>query len=497
MRLSRYWPRLFAVAAVATAATAGAGALAGAPARAAPAGCAVSYSIGSQWAGGFSAGIVITNTGDPLTSWTLTWSFTAGQQITQGWSATYSQTGTEVTAVNASWNGAVATGGSVTAGFNGSWNNASNPVPASFSLNGTACTGGSPGPTPTSPSPSPTSPSPSPTSPGPSPSQSGTGSLPSSFQWHSSGILISPTSDAAHNLVAVKDPSVVFFNGAWQVFVSTVNTAGSYSMGYLTFTDWSQASSATLHYLDQTAIGSGYRAAPEVFYFAPQKLWYLVYQTGSNASYSTNSDITNPSGWSAPKNFYASEPAIVQQNIGSGFWVDMWVICDSANCYLFSSDDNGHLYRSQTTVANFPNGFSDPVIAMQDTSNKFNLYEASNVYKVSGANQYLLLVEAIGSDGHRYFRSWTSPSINGQWAPLAATESNPFARSSNVTMDGSAWTHDISHGEMIRSGFDQTLTISPCKLQYLYQGVDPSSANLPYNSLPWRLGLLTQTNSAC
>ncbi|HEX4702904.1 MAG TPA: non-reducing end alpha-L-arabinofuranosidase family hydrolase, partial [Pseudonocardiaceae bacterium] len=51
-----------------------------------------------------------------------------------------------------------------------------------------------------------------------------------------------------------------------------------------------------------------------MFFFAPTKLWYLVYQVGNNAAYSTNTDITDPAGWSAPHNFYTSEPAIIQQN---------------------------------------------------------------------------------------------------------------------------------------------------------------------------------------
>ena len=125
--------------------------------------------------------------------------------------------------------------------------------------------------------------------------------LPSSFQWRSSGQLIGPKSDATHNIRAIKDPSVVYANGRWHVFASTTNQNGSYNMVYLNFTDWSQAANAKHHYLDQTAIGTGYKAAPHVFYFAPQRKWYLVYQTGNNAAYSTTTDIGNPSSWSTPR----------------------------------------------------------------------------------------------------------------------------------------------------------------------------------------------------
>ncbi|NNN33460.1 glycoside hydrolase [Streptomyces sp. S3(2020)] len=320
--------------------------------------------------------------------------------------------------------------------------------------------------------------------------------LPGSFQWRSSGPLMAAKSDATHSIAAIKDPTVVYAGGRWHVFASTASTGGSYNMVYLNFTDWSQAANAQHHYLDQTAIGAGYKAAPQVFYFAPQGLWYLVYQTGDNAAYSTTTNIADPASWTAPRKFYANGmPQIIKDNIGSGYWVDFWTICGTVNCYLFSSDDNGHLYRSRTSIANFPNGFTDTVIVMQD-SNKYRLWEAANVYKLSDSQTYLLLVEAIGGNGKRYFRSWTTNSLTGTWTPLAETESNPFARSNNVTFDGTAWTQDVSHGEMIRAGVDQTLTVNPCRMQYLYQGLDPAASG-PYNTLPWKLGLLTQTNSPC
>ncbi|GIF23896.1 hypothetical protein BJ973_004509 [Actinoplanes tereljensis] len=109
-------------------------------ASAAAAGCQVSYTVSSQWQGGFGAGVAVTNLGDPITGWTLRWSFGAGQTVTQAWNATVTQSGAAVTAVNVGYNGALTTGASTSFGFNGSWTG-SNPVPSAFTLNGVACTG--------------------------------------------------------------------------------------------------------------------------------------------------------------------------------------------------------------------------------------------------------------------------------------------------------------------------------------------------------------------
>ncbi|MGR6918003.1 cellulose-binding domain-containing protein [[Actinomadura] parvosata] len=104
-------------------------------------GCQVTYAVTSQWTGGFTANVSLTNLGDPISTWALTWSFGAGQQVTQAWGATISQNGSQVTARNASYNGSLATNAATGFGFNGSWNNTGNPAPSGFALNGVTCTG--------------------------------------------------------------------------------------------------------------------------------------------------------------------------------------------------------------------------------------------------------------------------------------------------------------------------------------------------------------------
>jgi endoglucanase len=111
------------------------------PSAQAAAGCQVDYTLQGQWTGGFQAAVNVKNVGDALSSWSLTFAFpNANQKVTQGWNATFTQSGANVTATNMSYNGALATGASAALGFLGSWSGA-NPVPTSFKVNGVTCTG--------------------------------------------------------------------------------------------------------------------------------------------------------------------------------------------------------------------------------------------------------------------------------------------------------------------------------------------------------------------
>lgn len=94
-----------------------------------PAGCSATYSVANQWNTGFTGNVTIRcAAGSSLSSWRVTWTFGAGQQVGQAWNATCTQTGATVSCANDPWNGGVSSGGSVSFGFNGTWSG-SNPVP--------------------------------------------------------------------------------------------------------------------------------------------------------------------------------------------------------------------------------------------------------------------------------------------------------------------------------------------------------------------------------
>jgi hypothetical protein len=111
--------------------------------------CSVSYAVTTQWGNGFTAAISITNQGGAaIHGWSLTWTWPGNQQMTlPAWNANGSQTGANASLTNLSYNAAIAPGATITGiGFNGSYSG-QNPMPASFSLNGSVC-GGSGGVTP-------------------------------------------------------------------------------------------------------------------------------------------------------------------------------------------------------------------------------------------------------------------------------------------------------------------------------------------------------------
>lgn len=292
---------------------------------------------------------------------------------------------------------------------------------------------------------------------------------------------------------AVKDPSIVRYQDRWHLFCTLRKLRGGNGqppgyirIGHISFTDWKDANNAKWHLLEMSM---GYHGAPQVFYFTPHRKWYLVYQLEDAARdisfgpcYSTTNDINDPASWSLPQPFYRQKP----DNLKG--WLDFWIICDEQDAHLFFTSLDGRMWRAATNLTDFPLGLGKPELVLRG-----DIFEASHTYRLKGLNKYLTLVEAQGRSGgrgRRYYKAYVADSLAGEWTALAATADKPFAGGVNVEVPATRWTDSISHGELIRRGYDERLEVDPSDLQFLFQGLADERWGNKYGRLSWRLGLL-------
>jgi len=198
-------------------------------------------------------------------------------------------------------------------------------------------------------------------------------------------MILAPKSDPTHNIVSVKDPT-----RALQQRVAGVRDDGEHGgrlePGVTHFSDFSQANSAPQYYLTTTRTSARIPPRTAAVLLRPEEQVVPGLSAGA-AGVLHSGRSTRPETWSAPQELQSVLNRRSSPDKAGGGWIDFWVICDAANCYLFFSDDNGHPVSSADHVANFPSGFGNTVVVMKDTSNRFNLFEASNVYKVQGTNR--------------------------------------------------------------------------------------------------------------
>ena len=99
----------------------------------------VTYSM-NDWGSGATVSVTIkNNTSTAVNGWTLAWTFSGNQTITNLWSGSYTQNGASVSVKDAGYNANIpANGGTTNFGFNINYSG-TNTIPASFTLNGATC----------------------------------------------------------------------------------------------------------------------------------------------------------------------------------------------------------------------------------------------------------------------------------------------------------------------------------------------------------------------
>jgi hypothetical protein len=306
------------------------------------------------------------------------------------------------------------------------------------------------------------------------------------FSWTASAPLIAPAHRPADPCVSIKDPTFVRFEDQWHVF-ATIRCKSRVQMEHLSFADWNQANAAPRHVI---TLVDAYHCAPQVLYFSPQKKWYLIYQWGDDSRkyfgpcFSTMDHPSKPQTLTKPVMLYPEKPKSV------GGWLDFWVIGDGrGNMHLFFTTLNGKMWRAQTTMVQFPHGWDEPKLVLEG-----DIFEASHTYKLKGTDKFLTIVEAQASGGRRYYKAYVADALDGKWMPLADTLEKPFAAQVNVKFEAGVdpWTDSISHGELVRDGADETMTVDPANLRFVFQGCSAKErAGKAYGQFPWRLGMLT------
>jgi len=305
--------------------------------------------------------------------------------------------------------------------------------------------------------------------------------------WEYTTPLITPEDRDTLRSISQKDPSVVFFQGKWHVFMTIKSYNGTH-IEHVSFDKWENADKAPRSVI--MLADTDYFAAPQVFYFAPQKKWYLIYQVGLpnkknlQISFSTTENINDPDSWTRATSIFRSNDEDPRQQGG----LDYWVICDQTRAYLFFTSLNGKLWRMWTRLEDFPYGFGHLEVAL-----KADIFEASHTYKLKGLDNYLTIIEA-NPNSNRYYKAYLADKLEGVWTPIADTRKQPFASDANVhpASGVSAWADNISHGELIRAGYDQTMVIDPEKLRLVFQGaLQKEKTGIGYGRIPWRVGILT------
>lgn len=98
------------------------------------------------------------------------------------------------------------------------------------------------------------------------------------------------------------------------------------------------------------------------------------------------------------------------------------------------------------------------------------------------------------NDPRRYFKPDVADPLDGQWLPAADAADQAFAGRKDVrpAKEVQTRTDNISHGELIRAGYDHRRLVDPNHLRFLFQGLRAQDqAGRGYGVFRWRIAMLT------
>lgn len=268
---------------------------------------------------------------------------------------------------------------------------------------------------------------------------------------------------------SVKDPSIVYYDNQYYLYYTGVTKKGEWKIGFATAPTIEELSSAKHTYCE--SISEGYFCAPQVFYYEPQKLWYMIYNDGTyGAAYATTTDIADPTSWKGPQSLGLAAP--------TGY--DFWVICDDKAAYLFYTENgtSKKILRRTTSLESFPTGWGDPTTVAYDS------FEGVCVYHSQADGMYYMLPEDYYDN--RYYELWSASSLDGLWKQI----SEKWASQRNIKFNEDHWTDNVSHGDILRTSVNQKQEIEDInKVDFLIQGVVNGDYE-DYAHIPWELGII-------
>ena len=291
---------------------------------------------------------------------------------------------------------------------------------------------------------------------------------PQSLEWEMSSPLFRLAKSNNDEPATLLDPCVVKHDGSWHLFAG-----GPGGVMYYQLDDF-KWDGPVVRGRKLSFTGGG--GVPQVYFHRESKKWHLVGQMSYKDDegkmrftpcLSTNDKVENPEGWSKLTKMDVAPP--VDEKGKPAGWMDFYVIFDGGKVHMFGTS-GGRLWRTETKTADFPQGWTKPVLAL-----KANIAYACHTYRQETEKgvRFLTTITSSAQDPeskkNRQFQvSYVAEKLDGPWKPELVKWDNPFVGFGNVKILDPRWSREIIHGEPLRDGNDERMILEREVKQFVF-----------------------------